>query len=254
MKKLRLLNPHACEISLQRGTTHFNAVLAAATSFEFEALQGNLDNIFHSRELSYWQNLKFEKRRQSYFLGRLAAKRSMGVYTGILDLSIIEVASGIFGQPIAKVPMLGRPELSISHCGDFGFALTFPPEHPLGIDIENWKDVAPAIIRSQLTTTEVLLTQQIIADEQKCFTLLWTAKEALSKVLKCGLTVPFEIFELDKTEFITDSNFLLYFKNFTQYRCLAWFVDKYVVSIVLPRKTAMIFDSQFLPNILKQDL
>ena len=64
------------------------------------------------------------------------------------------------------------------------------------------------------------------------------AKEALSKVVRCGMMNPFEgyaICELEQTE----SCFLGKFRNFGQYRFQSWVLDSFVLTIVLPKKTQM---------------
>lgn len=72
-------------------------------------------------------------------------------------------------------------------------------------------------------------------------TLLWTAKEALSKVLRTGLMTPFEIFEISKIE-INDNYTMCYYKNFTQYKAISFTVYKYMCSMVYPLKTRIKFD------------
>ena len=71
-------------------------------------------------------------------------------------------------------------------------------------------------------------------------TVVWTAKEALSKALRCGMTCPYELLEICGLE-QRDGFFLGRFKNFGQYQFQSWQRGNTVVTIVLPKKTELEF-------------
>lgn len=69
--------------------------------------------------------------------------------------------------------------------------------------------------------------------------LLWTAKEALSKILRCGLMVPFQLLEVENMEhqaYFTE----VFFRNFYQYKAVSFKIqDNIIGSIACPRKTSL---------------
>ena len=74
-------------------------------------------------------------------------------------------------------------------------------------------------------------------------TMIWTAKEALSKILRCGMTCPFEL--LAVKELNADCGiFGGQFENFAQYKFQTWVMGETVLSIVLPRNSTMIIDME----------
>ena len=68
--------------------------------------------------------------------------------------------------------------------------------------------------------------------------MIWTIKESLSKVLKCGLMTPLhvlEIAEIDCKRPIRVSTF----KNFAQYKVLSVVMGDVALSICLPKRTEL---------------
>lgn len=198
----------------------------------------------HIQERTYYHTLKFDRRIRSYLLGRFVAKQAVSALTGEKRLTNIHIQSGIFTQPIV-VSDQKNIQVSITHCDDFGAAIAFPEAHPMGIDIEKCDPNKIDAFTSQMTQAEVKLLHSLkFSDETGC-TLLWTAKEALSKILKTGLMTPFEVFEISKVE-ITNDSILCYYKNFAQYKVTAFRVADYICSIAYPLKTKLSFDSKML--------
>ncbi len=65
----------------------------------------------------------------------------------------------------------------------------------MAIDIETINSDKDDTILTQLTDNEQKLAASLLSSPS--LQLLWTIKESLSKVLKCGLTVPFELLEVE---------------------------------------------------------
>ena len=80
-------------------------------------------------------------------------------------------------------------------------------------------------------------------------TLFWTAKEALSKVLKTGLLTPFTIYEIAQLE-IKSGYIISCFKNFNQYYNISFQLDHYMCSITCPKKTNLEIDISALKERL----
>ncbi len=199
----------------------------------------------HPREREHYQTLKFEKRMRSYLMGRFAAKKAVAALTGITDLSSIFIKSGIFTQPVVATHHQNI-QASITHCDDFGAALAFPEAHPLGIDLEKIHEKNREALERHVTGPEKERLYLLPFSYNTGLTFLWTAKEALSKVLKTGLMTPFEVFEISKTE--THGDYLVsYYKNFAQYKVISFTIGKdYMCSLVHPFKTKMELDIKAL--------
>lgn len=194
----------------------------------------------HLQERNYYNKLRFEKRIRTYLMGRFVAKHAVASLTGEENLTNISIQSGIFTQPVVT-PNQGNIQVSITHCDPLGAALAFPEAHPMGIDLEKISFNKKEVLESQITKTE----KERISDWPFSYgtglTLLWTAKEALSKTLKTGLMTPFEIFEISEAEVYEDYT-ICYYKNFAQYKVLSFTIGSYMCSIVHPFKTGVRFD------------
>ena len=68
-------------------------------------------------------------------------------------------------------------------------------------------------------------------------TLIWTAKEALSKALTCGLMSPMEIFNLSEFYPLGYRIWGGLFQNFGQYKFIGWISRTVAMSVVLPKKS-----------------
>ena len=80
---------------------------------------------------------------------------------------------------------------------------------------------------------------------------IWTAKEAISKALRCGMTCPFQVFEIsqpDRCGYSVSG----FFEKFRQYRFLALPVfERYVLGIVVPRHAGLVLDAHELEEALR---
>ncbi len=174
------------------------------------------DSILHPDE---HREFKSQKRQQEYVRGRYAAKRALGG-----DFAVL---SGVFQQPYVVGTNLG---VSISHSGKWAAALAFPESHPMAIDIERIDPKRHKAIESQMTDRELAM----IAEVENGHFVFWTAKEALSKVLRCGLMTSFKILEID-----TAGSNEATFKHFPQYKAHSFFKEDLVCTIVLPKNVPL---------------
>jgi phosphopantetheinyl transferase len=205
-------------IELKRPTATFRAALCMTE-------RGNLA-LLSDEERADYRRFKSESRKAGYLLGRSAAKKAVAALSGEKNLARIRIASGVFGQPV----VYGAPgiEVSISHSKRCAAALAFPAEHPMGIDVEIIDGKRSAPIRRHLAQGED-------ADSIEELTKIWAAKEALSKVLRCGMTAPFTLFE---TKNRTKNG--CEFANFGQYA--AWFITEgnLAGAIVIPKNSKLV--------------
>lgn len=203
----------------------------------------------HPEEQNYYETLKFERRKKSYLLGRYLVKRAVSAFTKEGKLENILVVKGVFDQPLIRCPYHKNIQTSLTHCDDFGAAIVYPDNFSMGIDIEKIDLNRTSVLGSQITEEEKLLIRRFPYSYVEMLTYLWTVKEALSKVLKTGLTTPFHVFEVDKVQF--EYNYIIcYFKNFIQYKAISFALEQYVCSLVYPRRAELFIDVDYLKNYL----
>ncbi len=208
----------------------------------FGLVRGELgDLLAHTADLHYHEHsqfgqLKFDRRRKSYLLGRLAAKQAVGALTGIQRMDTIWIDSGVFTHPVVKLE--GHPNIgtSISHCNTLGIALAYPEAHPLGVDLELIDEARLDILEKHSTERERQFFAALGYNKPISYTILWTIKESLSKALRTGLTVDLKLLEIKSL--IPSASFVQgEYTYFGQYKFFASYSDTYAVAVVLPKKT-----------------
>ncbi|PSL44226.1 phosphopantetheinyl transferase [Chitinophaga niastensis] len=167
-----------------------------------------------------------------YLLGRHAAKLAAVDYTQANPTSIC-ITPGVFGQPVLYCPVDSNIQVSIAHTRNSATAIVFPEWHPMAIDIE-------AITTDKeipgLLPAEARLFASLSYSQAAWQLLLWTAKEALSKVLKTGLTTAMEIFSVAAIQ--VQGDFIVStFTNFAQYKAISWIAGNMAWAIVLPERS-----------------
>lgn len=205
-------------------------------------------HILHSNEYFYFKNLQFDKRKQSYLLGRVSAKEAVKLLLKKdQDYKDFFIDFGIFQFPVVK-GIQENIQVSISHCNNYGASLAFPEDHPMGIDIEKVDVNQVKTIESSSTHKEKEHIKSHFINIADGYTTLWTIKEALSKVIKTGFTIDPKILEI-KSISKTNNTYTSEFEYFNQYKAISFIVNSYAFTIVLPRNTSIDLDPIF--NSLK---
>ncbi len=179
-------------------------------------------------EQEQYFGFQYSRRRNSYLLGKLAAK--MAVAEEEDDLSSIQIEHGILCQPIITG---STRRITITHCDTMGAAADYDPRLMAGVDMERVDEKAADAIRRITSKEEETLVTELAPPQ--FLTLLWTAKEAMSKVIQTGFTVPTELFEI-KECVCRGQAAVSEFRNFPQFKALSVVRREYVFSIVLPGK------------------
>ncbi|MDO1449030.1 4'-phosphopantetheinyl transferase superfamily protein [Rhodocytophaga aerolata] len=206
----------------------------------YSDLHTSKEAFLHPLELEQFSKLLYERKKQSFLQGRFLAKKVLANYLDEKDHQRIVIKSGIFGQPLVCYATSEKPAISMAHTHEYAVVLAFPEEHPMGIDIETITPDAKENIGSQLTYFERSLNSTLGEDDAIFYTRLWTIKEALSKVLKTGLMVPMEIYEINSMAIMSDKGSAhSTFTNFTQYKAFSFIRKNTVCSVVLPRETTI---------------
>ncbi len=205
----------------------------------------------HAEELQYYRTLKFEKRKESYLLGRYSAKRAVAAFMDESNLSKILIRQGIFNQPVIFYLNEKKIQVSITHCERLGAAVAFPETHPMAVDIEKINSNKNHVLETQMTEKEKELIRTFSVPYEEMLTLFWTVKESLSKTLRTGLTAQFHIYEVNKIEKKHDY-VISYFENFYQYKALSFRLGDYVFSAVCPKKIDLKIDVAALNQIAER--
>ncbi len=196
----------------------------------------------HTDERAYLETLRFTRRKSSYLLGRLSAKHALEqILPERVLMNSFTIGSGVFNFPIIEYLPYSGYQVTISHCDSIGMALAYPESHPLGIDIEKIDHKKNTVFVSMFTDEEIQLTKTCFLNVDITNTLLWTAKESLSKVLKTGLMIDFKILEVVSLSSENGIHTSI-FRHFPQYKCLSIVLDTYIISITCPKNTACNLD------------
>lgn len=236
-------------IKLSRSGLPVPASFGAAFQPELAAIASSVSNFLSPAEIAYLETLRFPLRRNSFLLGRCAAKKALSHCVGEPDPSRIEIVKGVFDQPVVISSGRKSAELSLSHSAGAAIALACHLGHPIGVDIEFVQDANAEFLSSCLTSHDAKLMAALPQPPPVARYLIWSMKEALSKALRCGLMTPFQVFELSSIT-LNSGACLAHFSNFAQYKAHAWLIGRFVLSIVLPRKTEI----EFTPDLLADDL
>ncbi|AZS14169.1 4'-phosphopantetheinyl transferase superfamily protein [Paenibacillus lutimineralis] len=183
-------------------------------------------------EQEEYSRFQYPRRRNSYLLGKLAAKLALA--RGDDELSAIAVDHGILNQPIAS----GRSsKVTVTHSDTLGAALAYDQRLLAGIDLELINEQARDAMLRITSAEEEGLVRRLGTDiaPTAFLTILWTAKEAISKVLQTGFTVAMELFEVKSLE-RNKYGVVGSFRHFPQLVSVSVVREDYVFSMVLPAK------------------
>jgi len=197
-----------------------------------------LDSL-HPCELEQLGRARSDKRRAEFVSGRHAAKRaicSLACSTSWLPSLLIE--SGVFGQPVVRAEVAAQVGVSIAHSGDFAIALAFDSGHPMGVDLEMIDIRNESTMRAQLSARETARCDEQSVSQLEMSAHLWSAKEAVGKAMRSGLTVPSCLLEVSSIQLIS-CGYRLEFAQLIQYAAVAVRMGDYSLAVGLPRRTRL---------------
>ena len=225
---------HADKVFLKREEANFKAAFCVINEELPELLKQT--SILHPEEKTYYESLKYDRRRKSYLLGRIAAKQAVFKLLNNEPMDSFSVAFGVFYFPVVKYIQNQNIQVSITHCNNIGVALAYPEEHPLGIDVEKIDQENTETMKSLIMVKEYNLISSCALELSIGSTLIWTIKEALSKVLKTGLTLDFKILEIESIEKVGEC-YISSFMHFSQYKAVSKQIGTHICTVVLPKNT-----------------
>jgi phosphopantetheinyl transferase len=207
----------------------------------YDIVHSNAISFLSQKEIEYFENIKYDRKIRSYLLGRYAAKNAVSKLLNVNNLDEIIIENGIFGQPIVYEKENNGIQVSISHCDDIGIAVAYPQFISLGVDIEKIDSEKYHLLYDVITDSERILIEHNIGNKHLIVTLMWSAREALAKCIKTGFTVPLDFFSI-KDVCVKNQIYCGCFLNFIQYQFICFEKNGYLISIVYPKKTELLFD------------
>lgn len=232
--------PLVCHLPLalagRSGALRAGLALAAAPLGWLDAQRGTF---LHPDEERLLTDRLHARRRHGLLVGRYAAKRALAVLHPALDPRALAILPGVLEQPVLSGEGVRNLGISLSHAGPVAVAVTFPEGCPMGIDLERVRADAVPLLNGQTVPGErQRLAACLDAPEAERLTRLWCLKEALSKALRCGLTVPMGLLAVGTVE-RKPLGLAATFANFAQYQGFSFAAGDLAAALVLPRTVAL---------------
>ena len=228
-------------IELRQDRSLVPASMGLSTRRDLDRLTLSPGRLLSRGELDRFCKLPSAVRRTSYLLGRHAVKQAIGHLLDEPDLSRMEILSGTFSQPVLKYVCDAPPEISLTHSQGLGLGMAAEQGYPIGMDLECIDPGRTDALRGCFSTKESDMARQTGLPEESSLFVLWTIKESLSKVLKCGLTVPLEILAIKSILPGGHGEYVSQFANFAQYQARSWLFGSHAFSIVLSKRMEVRF-------------
>jgi 4'-phosphopantetheinyl transferase len=169
--------------------------LLVRTSEQPGVAQGRAwSGLLSAREETILSGLGIVPRRRKWLLGRIAAKRLVRQVSGEPELadSQISVLNQPSGEPFVLIEGRGGWSLpiSISHRSETGMAAVADHPHArIGADLETVEPRDSALIRQFFTDEEAALVEASGDDRNLAMARIWSAKEAVLKLVGLGLRI-----------------------------------------------------------------
>lgn len=215
------------------------AVLTCVHQESVAAISAARLALLHPNERARLDGFRADSRRLGFFLGRYAAKRALRELGVQAPMDAVEIAPGVFEHPVVKGAGGDAPVVSLSHARSVAAAVACGPEHIVGVDVEQLSPERTDVFESVMPQRELAMARHAPGGGELAANVIWTMKEALSKALRCGLTAPFEVLEVDAFEGHVAGGYGCLFRNFAQYRARAWVLGGYVLAVVSPKHSLL---------------
>jgi len=194
---------------------------------QFSNLFNNAEAILHPSEIEQLNTYRYQKRRESYMYGRISGKMAISEHQNI-PFHDFYITNGIFSHPVAEGKNIANCQVSLTHTDTASAAIAFNQAHPMGIDLEYiCSDNADVVMNSFTPNEKELCRNEIYA------LAIWSAKEAVSKAIKLGLTIPLHFLEVSSISEI-NGIYTLNFSHFSQFRVTCCQVKDNIMAIAYP--------------------
>lgn len=228
---------HTLPLTLTGRGEPLRASLALAAA-PLDWLDANAQEFLHPDEAALVTDRLHARRRHGLLVGRYAAKQALSRLHPEIDPRAFAVRPGVLEQPVVFGEGVRNLGISLSHAGPVALAVAFPEGCPMGIDVERVRVDAVPLLVSQSPQAEQRLAARLDGPEPERQMRLWCLKEALSKALRCGLTVPLEVLAVANVE-PDPVGLQVSFANFAQYRGLSVVAGDLAAALVLPKTVTL---------------
>jgi phosphopantetheinyl transferase len=208
--------------------------------FDTRHTEKYIKEFLNSEEIISFNSFKFTQKKESYLFGRVCAKMAiLQLFPEKIPTSIF-ISSGIFSFPIVQNMPGKRIDVSISHSYHNAVSVAYFSEHPMGIDTEVLDVSKLDLLNSKLSQNEIRSFDVLSFSNLEAWTIAWTIKEALSKILRTGLTFDFNKIEI--TSIKKMGNIICAeFADFQQYKSMSFLGKERVFSMVCPKNSEVDF-------------
>ena len=213
------------------------------------------NSVLSNNELQLYNNFMFDHKCTNFLAGRMASKKAISHFFPNLGYKNISVLNSIKkhnqGQPEISINNSSKKigEISITHSGAFAYAI-FHLSKPVGIDLEICEKRHTSFFQANFTEKERKNILELPSNLfNQTITYNWTAKEAITKVLGKGLSIPTTKIEVDYSPknwniFLNENQEM--FKSYGKYNertfllntsCLSYNNSKYFLTYALEIKS-----------------
>lgn len=178
-------------------------------------------------EIKTYASFKATSRKNEYLAGRILTKKTVIQIHQKYSPIDIETTTALWGYPLFKTACFSNYWLSIAHTTtEAAVLLSQHNTHPVGLDVE------------QISEENQNVLQQFLSKYGRAFSLqdmhlYWSAKEAASKALRTGFTVPETLFEIEEVKEI-GGKYEIKFKNLQRLHAVAWIQNDVITCIAYP--------------------
>ena len=221
------------------------AAMATIPAGDFEALQeqGAAEPSLGEEERLFLRRGLAPRRRRSFLLGRIAARQALRLL-GVTPCAERGIGFGVFGQPVVYGG--GGYSVSITHSDALAAAVAFPVGHPLAIDVESTQADNLEVAQTVQTPEERELVKNTArgdaARERLVTFALWSAREALSKVLGCGFMCSGQLLAVQTLEADAAGTWHGEFRHVGQWAFEIVAGGGHVLALVRPKRTLLQWD------------
>lgn len=152
-----------------------------------------LDDVLSNGEIDFLAAHVKEPRKENFIAGRIASKLAYRKHDGNVDYKDLKVINDLEGGCRGKPRLFKKNNesgsVSIGHSKDLACAI-YDPDTSVGLDIELVENRDQSFAKYNFTPNEKEIMKSLgTVNLDRAITALWTAKEAMSKVVGKGLNL-----------------------------------------------------------------
>lgn len=176
-------------------------------------------------EQAIWSTLRNEKRKREWYAGRMAAKKAVRQHLQLSEEKSVEIGKEESGAPVLS--QFKECTVTISHSDEFAVAVA--SNRSVGIDLERIEDRPNSLINYYFSEAEQQFMAKIRDDQALHCNLIWTGKEAVSKLMRLGGALDFKAID-------TRLNPIMVEGKETSISCFSKWTENYMVTIAVDKE------------------